>query len=180
MKNSGNLRINNELIPPDRELYYPNPIKPDMKPYGGESMYIWLKVIPKPKPRFTRRDKFILRKKGVLSKADINRQKLVKNYNIYKDSMKQQAFYLVNNFPSIIEKMIFYLPVPQSISKKKKNQMHLTPHQVTPDIDNLEKAVLDIFGKQDNHVFYIGCLAKFWINDEVGRILIEIKKKLLL
>lgn len=45
--------------------------------------------------------------------------------------------------------------MPQSWSKKKKEQMNDTPHQQTPDVDNLLKAVLDAIYDQDGVVWDI-------------------------
>lgn len=46
-------------------------------------------------------------------------------------------------------KLEFYMPIPQSWSKKKRLQAHLQkiPHNVKPDIDNLSKFYLDCMNK---------------------------------
>mgnify|MGYP003654086905 CR=1 FL=1 len=58
-------------------------------------------------------------------------------------------------------RIVFYMPMPKSWSKKKKELMHLQPHQQTPDGDNLEKALLDsvfrdnIKFKDDSHIWQV-------------------------
>ena len=47
----------------------------------------------------------------------------------------------------------FIIPMPQSWSKKKKEQMNDRPHQQKPDIDNLLKAVLDAIYLDDQKVW---------------------------
>lgn len=39
--------------------------------------------------------------------------------------------------------LLFYMPIPQSLSEKKKKELDGTPHHKKSDIDNLAKAVLD-------------------------------------
>jgi Holliday junction resolvase RusA-like endonuclease len=47
------------------------------------------------------------------------------------------------------QKITFFIPMPKTWSKKKRDLMRLQPHQQTPDVDNLLKAVLDATHKQD-------------------------------
>lgn len=44
---------------------------------------------------------------------------------------------------SIMVDIEFRIPIPQSYSKKKKDELEWTPHNKKPDLDNLVKAVLD-------------------------------------
>ena len=46
----------------------------------------------------------------------------------------------------------FYIPMPKSWSKKKKNEYVGKTHQQKPDIDNLLKGVMDAIFKEDAHV----------------------------
>ncbi len=39
--------------------------------------------------------------------------------------------------------MVFKMPIPQSLSKKKQRELDGQPHVKKPDLDNLVKAVLD-------------------------------------
>lgn len=52
-------------------------------------------------------------------------------------------------------RVIFFLPMPNSWSKKKKDAMHMMPHQQTPDIDNLQKALFDSVHANDKHIWHV-------------------------
>lgn len=52
-------------------------------------------------------------------------------------------------------RVIFFLPMPNSWSKKKKDAMHMMPHQQTPDIDNLQKALFDAVYDDDKHIWHV-------------------------
>ena len=51
--------------------------------------------------------------------------------------------------------IIFYLPMPNSWSKKKKEAHQFKPHQSRPDIDNLLKAFMDALKKEDSDVWKV-------------------------
>lgn len=40
-------------------------------------------------------------------------------------------------------RLIYYMPIPKSLSKRKRLQMEGTPHIIRPDTDNLTKLVKD-------------------------------------
>ena len=58
-------------------------------------------------------------------------------------------------------KIVFFIPMPDSWTKKKKSEMLLTPHQQKPDIDNLTKAFMDAFGVDDSYVWKLEA-EKYW------------------
>ena len=111
-------------------------------------------ITPMGKPRMTRSDSW-------------RNRDCVNRYYSFKDELSlifsQSGFELC---PSI--SMFFYLPMPKSWSKKKKEAMNNSPHQQKPDIDNLIKAVLDSLYKDDSH-FYDVHGVKYWA--ETGRII---------
>jgi Holliday junction resolvase RusA-like endonuclease len=57
--------------------------------------------------------------------------------------------------------IIIYLPLPQSLSAKKRSAMAGTPHRVKPDIDNLVKSALDALLKRDQGIYELRA-KKFW------------------
>lgn len=57
--------------------------------------------------------------------------------------------------------IVIYLPLPESLSKKKRNEMAGTPHTVKPDIDNLIKSSLDALLKRDQGIHEVRA-KKFW------------------
>ncbi|MBR0541447.1 MAG: RusA family crossover junction endodeoxyribonuclease [Clostridia bacterium] len=73
-------------------------------------------------------------------------------------------------------KLIFCLPIPKSISKKKKEQLHYVIKK--PDVDNLAKAVMDAMNNtgiwEDDS--QIACLYVSKIYSEEPRCLITIEE----
>lgn len=57
--------------------------------------------------------------------------------------------------------LTFYLPIPESWSKKRKLQYEGAAHKSKPDKDNLEKAFLDALCESDQHV-WDGRVTKRW------------------
>lgn len=49
--------------------------------------------------------------------------------------------------------LVFYLPMPSSWSKKKKERNKDQPHEQRPDLDNLIKAVLDALCVEDSYIY---------------------------
>jgi len=61
---------------------------------------------------------------------------------------------------------VFYLfKVSRSWTKKKKNQLAGTPHKYKPDLDNLNKLVLDALFKDDSKVSTL-MAHKMWVSEE--------------
>jgi len=63
--------------------------------------------------------------------------------------------------------LIFYIPVPKSWKKYKKEMMHNQLHQSTPDWDNLAKAFFDSLLSEDKQIADVR-VTKKWINQEAG------------
>ena len=74
------------------------------------------------------------------------------------------------NIPDSGAHIIFVLPMPKSWSKHKKIMMDGRPHQQTPDIDNIYKALSDAIFKNDSHVWGVR-ITKIWGRN--GAIIIE-------
>lgn len=88
------------------------------------------------------------------TKADIwKKRKSVIEYYRYKDEINQmiQERYI----PSETLKVVFLLKPADSLSFIKKKKLYYTPHNKKPDLDNLVKALLDAFHRQDNIVHTI-------------------------
>ena len=58
----------------------------------------------------------------------------------------------------------FWLPMPASWSKKKRQEKVGTPHDQKPDIDNLAKGFMDVFKAEDKHVAALIC-RKYWAEE---------------
>jgi len=120
----------------------------------------YFNVDPVAKPRMTQRDKW----KG---------RSIVNRYNAYKDLMTLGSNQMhTGDIPTTIESLIFYIKMPESWSKKKKEAMNGRGHQQTPDLDNLLKAFQDALCKKDQHIYSIKCLGKYWA--EEGAILLTL------
>ncbi len=117
-------------------------------------MPIVIKINPVAKPRMTQSDKW-------------KKRKCVLVYRAFCDELRLQArnFELGGNY-----KICFYLPMPKSWSKKKKEYMKGTPHQQKPDLDNLIKSINDALLKDDSVVYRFE--ASKWWGDE-GKIIIQ-------
>jgi len=111
-------------------------------------------ILPVPKPRMTQRDKW--------TKRDC-----VIRYLAFKDECKLRKVVLSVSGAHVT----FILPMPESWSKKMKTFMDGKPHQLRPDRDNLEKALLDALYKNDAIVW--DChTTKRW--GRKGKIIIEV------
>jgi Holliday junction resolvase RusA-like endonuclease len=110
-------------------------------------MKLEINIDPMGKPRMTQRDKWQPRKvttKYWKFKDDINILSKEKNIDI--------SDFLICDF---------YLPMPKSWSKKKKDLMNGKPHKQKPDVDNICKAVMDALLPEDSHIYKIDC-EKYW------------------
>ena len=111
---------------------------------------------PVAKPRMTQADKW--KKRPVTQK-----------YWLFKDAIKRQArkqgFVLAPCY-----KVTFYLPLPKSMSMKKKQALIGKPHKIRPDLDNLLKSLNDCLMEEDSSVFYVVAQKKWAIG---GKIIVE-------
>ena len=109
---------------------------------------------PVAKPRMTQKDKWAKRT-------------VVTRYYAYANLLRLQAnLYGLETLPSIVESLYFYIPMPKSWSKKKKEAMNGQIHMQTPDIDNYLKGFMDTLCKQDKHIaLFKNGLGKYWAID---------------
>jgi Holliday junction resolvase RusA-like endonuclease len=93
----------------------------------------------------------------------------LERYNQYKVDVSALAKQSKFTFPSIGASVKFYLPVPATWNKWKKEQHHLQYHTSRSDLDNLIKALLDSLMSEDKHIAHFEA-AKYWINAPTGYI----------
>ena len=91
-------------------------------------------IIPVPKPRMTRSDKW--KKRTCVSK-----------YWCFKHQVQSEGVKFNSN-----DTVIFGIQMPKSWSKKKKEVMENTPHTKRPDLDNLLKSLCDAIYEEDSHI----------------------------
>jgi len=96
-------------------------------------MYYAIKPIAK--PRMTRADKW-------------KERPAVLRYRAFKDEVR------LNNIQIPVPcKLIFFIEMPKSWSKKLRVEQDGAPHQQAPDIDNLIKGLFDAIYTEDAHIW---------------------------
>lgn len=106
---------------------------------------IILDISPVAKPRMTRRDRW-------------KKRKCVVKYWHFKDKLKQ---IVPKDIDYNLIDIVFYIEMPKSWSKKKKEKMNGTYHQQKPDTDNLLKGFYDALFDDDAHIYRM-CGTKVW------------------
>ena len=109
-------------------------------------------IIPCPKPRMTRADRWKQRPE-------------VMRYRAFCDEVRLKRVAFEND-----THVFFVLPMPSSWSKKKKLEMDGQPHKSKPDADNLLKALGDALYSDDSGLYHYA-VTKIW--GESGQIRIE-------
>lgn len=110
-------------------------------------------VEPMGKPRMTRRDKW-------------DKRECVVRYRTYSDRIKE---FVRDVSCTGVLSWTAYISMPDSWSKKKKEQMKGKPHQVKPDKDNIEKGILDSLFTNDSFI-YSGSSLKLWDDGKGARL----------
>lgn len=104
--------------------------------------------------------------KHTLSKAGRYRKRRIERYNAYRINLfhlaKQAGFML----PVCGFSLYFYLPIPPSWSKKKRELMHGQLHQAKPDTSNLQKAWEDSLTSSDEGISQLSGCGKFWFSPD--------------
>ena len=103
---------------------------------------------PVPKPRETRAD--IWKKRPAVMKYRFLR-------DVVREAMSKTGF-----VPSSKLGFLFGMQIPK-LSKKKTDQMMAMPHMKRPDLDNLEKAIVDaLFQDAEDAVVHMKMSMKIW------------------
>jgi len=133
-------------------------------------LVVYGKPIAKKRPRFFRRGKYV---------------------GTYNDQEAEDGFFMIQimkqlpKYPPdkilgpIYIAMEFGLPIPKSVSKKKRAEIISKPfcHIKKPDLDNLEKFVLDCLTRvgvwKDDSLIVSACSSKFYDENPFTRIIID-------
>lgn len=131
---------------------------------------ITLNITPVSAIRTTQGDRWFFKiPRDKLRPDGLARLQRIERYNNYKVSLlalaKQQRFIPAEQGMHIV----FYLPVPGSWRKHKKESMHLKLHSSRPDWDNLAKGFFDGLLAEDNKIADVR-VTKKWVNQEHGYI----------
>ena len=97
-------------------------------------------VEPCPAPRMTRRDKW-------------KKRPCVMRYFAFRDEIRLQMRRVGLVPPKSDFHITFYVGMPESWSRKKKDEMDGQPHQVRFDLDNAMKAWMDSVFEEDGCVW---------------------------
>lgn len=95
------------------------------------------------------------------------RKAIIKRYWDYKNAVKILGDAQRFQMPKSGAWLKFYMPMPKSWGKKKRNDLCFTCHEQTPDIDNLVKAIFDSLMIQDKQINDYRA-SKFWYNGIKG------------
>jgi Holliday junction resolvase RusA-like endonuclease len=150
-------------------------------------------ITPKAAPRQQRRDKLLFRIpevcikieggpcddfirdggcKHALNKDGRRRKKMLLRYFQYKDDLRAMATAVNFQLPQMGFALYFFIPIPRTISLKRRKILHGQHHHLKPDIDNLEKGFYDALSITDETVGQLSGHGKFWIDtlyvDEQG------------
>ena len=101
-------------------------------------------IIPVPKPRQTRADKY-------------KKRPPVLRYRAFADECRLRKVHV----PLYGAHITFVLPMPKGWSDKKKIDMNQMPHQQKPDVDNLAKALFDAVYSDDSKI-WDARITKIW------------------
>jgi Holliday junction resolvase RusA-like endonuclease len=96
-------------------------------------------VIPMGAPRMTRADKW-------------KKREVVLRYFAMKNILQLQANLMKYEMGETLN-VVFFLPMPDTWSNKKKEAMNGLPHKQKPDTDNLVKGIKDSLLKDDSVVW---------------------------
>jgi len=117
-----------------------------------ETSVITINVAPCSKPRMTRADKW-------------KKRPSVVKFFAFRDAIKQSS---VHNIALESFDIEFYIQMPKSWSKKKKELHNGNPHKQRPDLDNYIKAWCDSVFEEDSVVWRFKA-SKRW-TDKPGHI----------
>lgn len=132
------------------------------------SKKVVLFITPQTHVRATKGDSVFFRiPRDKLYPSGLKRLMRLEKYNEYKIDLLTEA--KKNHFvlPPTGLHVSFFIPVPRTWSKKKKNAHHGMIHQSKPDIDNLTKAFLDSLVAEDKFIGNI-TITKRWVNYPLG------------
>tara|TARA_R110000868_G_scaffold384927_1_gene652620 strand:- start:120 stop:575 length:456 start_codon:yes stop_codon:yes gene_type:complete len=127
-----------------------------------------LKITPQTNVRATQGDRIFFKiPRNRLRPEGLKRLMRLERYNEYKLSLSELARQKRFVPPDQGGHLIFYIPVPKSWKKYKKEEMHMKLHQSKPDWDNLAKAFFDSIFSEDMRIADVR-VTKKWVNAEEG------------
>jgi Holliday junction resolvase RusA-like endonuclease len=108
-------------------------------------------VIPMGAVRMTKSDKW---KQPDHPDPKKRRREAVTRYFDFKNTVTKECNKLGINLSNCLD-VVFFIPMPESWSLKKKEKMNGMPHKSRPDIDNILKGLMDALRKEDGDIWSI-------------------------
>lgn len=135
-----------------------------------------LQITPQTNVRATQGDRVFFRiPREKLNKPGLKRLMRLERYNQYKVDLLAEAKRQRLDFPDQGAFVKFFIPMPKSWRKFKREAMHFKLHKSRPDIDNLCKGLFDGLFTEDKTIAHFEA-AKFWVDFPVGWIEILISE----
>jgi len=112
--------------------------------------YYVFDIIPIGKPRMTQSDKW----KTNPDHPDPNKRKreVIVRYHAWQDILRYQAEQVGFEL-KIPYEAVYFMPMPKSWSKKKKEKHIGMPHKNKSDIDNISKGIFDTLHSKDQEIW---------------------------
>lgn len=108
-------------------------------------------VIPTPAPRMTQSDKWKTNPNHIDERK--RQRKSVTQYWNFKNTLITQCEKMNFQLGKWFE-VVYFLPMPDTWSEKKKDKMNGLPHETTPDTDNCTKSIKDSLRKNDSDIWW--------------------------
>lgn len=110
---------------------------------------LWGNPLPKARARHARTSRGVITYDSQASAKETAQFKLINQCNLLKKSSVQNIAEKASNLPwdsAIRIELTFYLPIAETLPNAKRNALawNLHFHNVKPDLDNLEKFILDV------------------------------------
>ena len=135
-----------------------------------------LNITPQTNVRATQGDKIFFRiPREKLRPAGLKRLLRLERYNQYKIDLLAESKAKNFTHPQQGGCITFYIPMPKTWRKFKRNAMNFMLHQSKPDLDNLLKAYFDSLFQEDKTISHYEA-KKVWVDFPIGWIEVTVKE----
>ena len=127
-----------------------------------------LNITPQTNVRATQGDRIFFRiPREKLYPSGLKRLLRLEKYNNYKVELRAEAKRVGLELPEQGASIKFFIPMPKSWRKFKRETMHFKLHKSKPDIDNLYKSLGDSLFAEDKYISHVE-ISKFWVDFPIG------------
>lgn len=127
-----------------------------------------LNITPQTNVRATQGDRVFFRiPREKLYPSGLKRLLRLERYNNYKVDLLAEAKKVGLSLPEQGAFIKFFIPMPKSWRKFKRDAMHFKLHKSKPDIDNCIKGFFDGLFTEDKNISHFET-AKFWVDFPIG------------